>query len=391
MSVSHPSALIIGADFVPTKTNVEAFVSARTDALVDASLLEILENVDYSLFNLEVPLADVESPIDKSGPNLIAPVATTAGLKALCKGALGLANNHILDQGFAGLESTVAALDKAGIPHFGTGCNLAEASKPFFFQIADKRVGVYACAEHEFSIATEVLPGANPFDPLESIDHVRAMAKECDYAIVLYHGGKEYYRYPSPKVQKRCRKLVEAGAHLVVCQHSHCIGCFEQWQDGTIVYGQGNFLFDDSESEFWQTGLLIRVEFAEQPSISYIPLRKDGSSVRLADSVDGREILEGFESRSKAILEPNFIEEQYTAFARRYLNNYLFFCIPNSMSIAFRVVNKILAHSLPSRLLSRIALLALLNAIECEAHNELFAAGLRANLGLCHCETEAKR
>lgn len=42
--------------------------------------------------------------------------------------------------------------------------------------------------------------GANPFDVLESFDDVQALKEHCDYVIVLYHGGKEFYRYPSPHV-----------------------------------------------------------------------------------------------------------------------------------------------------------------------------------------------
>ena len=97
------------------------------------------------------------------------------------------------------------------------------------------------------------------------------MKAQCDYAIVLYHGGKEYYRYPSPNLQKTCRKLVEKGADLVICQHSHCIGCEEKYQDGTIVYGQGNFLFDHGDNEYWNTSLLVQIK--DDGQINYVPLK----------------------------------------------------------------------------------------------------------------------
>ena len=42
------------------------------------------------------------------------------------------------------------------------------------------------------------------------------LKKQCDYVIVLYHGGKEHYRYPSPYLQKVCRKIVDKGADIVV-------------------------------------------------------------------------------------------------------------------------------------------------------------------------------
>ena len=79
-----------------------------------------------------------------------------------------------------------------------------------------KKIGIYACVEHEFTVATEKESGANPIDLLETPDHIVELKKQCDYVIVLYHGGKEQYRYPSPNLQKTCRKLVEKGADLVV-------------------------------------------------------------------------------------------------------------------------------------------------------------------------------
>lgn len=37
------------------------------------------------IFNLEVPLTDQEDPIDKQGPNLIAPISTVRGIKELTR------------------------------------------------------------------------------------------------------------------------------------------------------------------------------------------------------------------------------------------------------------------------------------------------------------------
>ena len=148
-------------------------------------------------------------------------------------------------------------LRKNGIAFAGAGSNLSDASKSYVVEIDGKKIGIYCCTEHEFSIATLTSAGANPFNPLESLDHIQDLKAQTDHVIVLYHGGKEHYRYPSPHLQKVCRKCIEKGADLVVCQHTHCIGCEEKYLNGTIVYGQGNFLFDYTESEYWQTGLLI--------------------------------------------------------------------------------------------------------------------------------------
>lgn len=368
---------LIGADIVPTKSNLVPFCEGNANALVGSELLAILKSVDYALFNLEVPLADKKSPIEKCGPNLIAPTEAVRGLKALNKGAFCLANNHIMDQGAEGLSTTLSVLDAAEIPHFGAGENLADAMEPFLVSVGGKRLGVYACAEHEFSIASECMPGANPFDPLESIDHVRSLRQLCDYLVVLYHGGKEHYRYPSPLLRKGCRKLAEAGANLVVCQHSHCIGCAEDWSNCTIVYGQGNFLFDDTENEFWQTSLLIKVVLSEDPIVSYLPLRKHGAQVILATGRDAEEIVGDFRKRSHEITVPGFVESKYADFSVQSLDGYLNTYAPGSHTLAGRIVGKLTRQKMSRMLTNRRQMLAELNYLDCEAHRELFVEGIR--------------
>ena len=221
-------------------------------------------------------------------------------------------------------------------------------------------------------------PGANPFDPLESLDHIAALKAQCDFCIVLHHGGKEHYRYPSPNLQKVCRKMVEKGADLVVCQHSHCIGCEEKYQNGTIVYGQGNFLFDLSESEFWQSGMLVQI--GDDFEISYVPLVKQGNGVRLADDAQSKAILDAFHQRSEEIRQDGFVETRYTEFAETMRNHYLFTISGIRRGFVYRVANKLSGHRLGNWLLkrkySKAKRLVLKNFVECEAHRELLLKGL---------------
>ena len=372
-------SILIGADIVPTKSNIEQFNKGDAAFLVGSELLKILNDADYRIFNLEVPLTDVCSPIDKCGPNLIAPTSTINGYKSIGVDFVTLANNHILDQGEQGLLSTCDLLRKNNIAYCGVGDNLNLAKVPYVFEISGKKIGIYACAEHEFSIATENSVGANPFDPLESFDHVSSLKQEVDYVIVLYHGGKEHYRYPSPNLQRVCRKFVKSGADLVVCQHSHCIGCEEKYLDGTIVYGQGNFLFDDSESEFWQTSLLIRID--DNFQVSYIPLVKNGNNVQIASATASDRILKDFFARSEEIKRAGEIEKKYSKFAKKMIDDYLFRISGMGKSFAFRVLNKITRRKYGRWKLKRIfgkqQFLSVQNVLECEAHRELFEEGLK--------------
>lgn len=371
-------SILIGADIVPTKSNNVYFASGNMQDVVGVGLLNLLSKSDYRIFNLECPLVNADTPIQKCGPNLKAEVSTAKGLKSIGADLLTLANNHIMDHGNAGLESTISILEKENISFLGAGKNLEVAAKPFVFYINDKKIGVYACAEHEFSIAEGNKPGANPFDPLESFDHVVNLKKDCDYVIVLYHGGKEYYRYPSPMLQHICRKFVQKGADLVICQHSHCIGCEEKYHDGTIVYGQGNFIFNSINASLSQTSLLIEIK--DDFRIDYIPLEKHGCGIRLAKNDAAKNIISDFYHRSEQIKNAEFVKREYSKFAKDMLNHYLLTCSGYGHKFALKFFNKLSRYKMTDFIISRFRtkeLLAIRNFIECEAHRELFVEGLK--------------
>lgn len=369
---------IIGADLVPTDSNIDLFANADVETLIGKDIKRLLDSANFTIFNLEVPLTDFSTPIKKCGPNLIAPTKTIAGLKAINPYFFTLANNHILDQGEQGLNSTMSLLDKYGIDYAGAGKDVEEAAKPYVLEQDGKKIGIYCCAEHEFTIATEITPGANPFDPLNSLDHIMELKKQFDYVIVLYHGGKEHYRYPSPYLQKVCRKIVDKGADIVVCQHSHCIGCEEKWHEGTIVYGQGNFLFDDCDNEFWNTSLLLEVKLSNELEVNYIPICKNKNGVRLADETEAETILKQFHKRSHDILCEDFVQENYSKFAESMILGY-YYRISGKVSsfLPIRIINKLSNYLFLKWIYGSKEKTMIENCLECEAHRELFSQFLR--------------
>lgn len=368
--------ILIGGDLIPTNSNIDLFNNGDVNGLLGDELHSIWSKADIRIFNLEVPLSDEPDPIPKHGPNLIAPTSTMKGIQALKPSLITLANNHILDHGITGLTSTENLLKKYNIPYLGVGDNLELASKPYILKYEDKTIGIYSCTENEFSVATDNSPGANPFDPLESLDHINELSTNCDYTIVLYHGGKENYRYPSPNLQKVCRKIVEKGADLVICQHSHCIGSYEKYNNSTIVYGQGNFIFNKYDNEFWNNGLLINLKIKNKLQLEFIPIIREKKGVRLATGEVAEEILSEFEKRSKKIIEKGFIEEKYIELAQRNIDSYLrgFLGFGRWLSVIDR---RLLKGRIIRRRLNSKKLLKLQNFIECETHRELVLTGLK--------------
>lgn len=318
--------VLIGGDLVPTDSNEKEFRDGDIRSLINKNLWDIISSAGYRIFNLETPLTDTKHPISKEGPKFIAKTSTIKGIKALNTDLVTLANNHILDQDEQGIRNTIHNLKQSKIAYVGGGYNLNAASKPYIFEKNGLRIGVYACVEHEYTIATDIKGGANPFEPLDSLDHIANLSAKCDYTLVLYHGGKEFYRYPTPYLQKVCRKIIEKGANLVICQHSHCIGCYEEYNQGTILYGQGNFIFDLEDSvnnKFYETSLLVKLNFRQTVEISYIPIRKAGKRIQLAMDEDKNAILKSFYQRSEQIKEKGFIENKYKELALQKGSRYL--------------------------------------------------------------------
>ncbi len=374
--------ICLGGDIVPTSINQAAFCEGNIDKLLEDDLQEILSKSDANILNLETPLCDELRPIVKCGPNLHAPSACINGLQVMKITALGCANNHTLDQGADAMFQTKKLCKEHGIDVFGIGKNLQDAVKPYIIEKNGKRVGIYACAEHEFTIATDNRAGANPYDALYSFDHVAELKNSCDYVIVMFHGGKEYYRYPSPDIQRICRRFVEKGADLVVTQHTHCIGCREDYLNKVIIYGQGNFLFDQSvhvNKDFYSSGLLLKIVINDELCIEEVPVKLQTDGVlALAKMDEKKNIMKEYRKRSEDIKKTDCVKKKYSQFAKESIEGYL--RIPLGYinhSIVLRIINRLMSRKFFFLLINEKHRLLMLNIIECEAHRELFIRGLK--------------
>lgn len=363
------SRILIAGDTLPTEANTILFSEERLEEIFDQNLITFFQSCAVSIANLEGPLTKSNTPIPKSGPSLKAEPSCISTIKRLGITALSLSNNHIMDYGPSGLHDTIQTLEAKEIACFGAGNDLSAAKRPYIFTLDNKKVGVLACAEYEFTIAGDYVPGASPFDPLETLDDIAALKEQTDYVIVLYHGGKEYYRYPAPYLQKRCRKMADKGANLILCQHSHCVGSMEIYNASTILYGQGNFVFSRCGNDFCNYGLLVEIDLMTE-KILFHPVMQTECGVRLADAEEKKTILDGFYLRSEHIKEAGFIEKEYKKFAHKMLPVY----DRAALGLFFKIVK--LHPKLYRFYFRRKDRLKMLNALRCEAHWDLYREGL---------------
>lgn len=371
--------ILIGADIVPTEKNMELFVKGDVEQLLGEELKKYMDSADYIILNLEAPFTDKETPIIKAGENFRIPTKAFEGVKNINPYFFGLANNHILDQGEEGLKSTLELLNSNKIAYAGAGKNLDEASKSYIAEVNGYKIGIYACAEHEYSIAENDKAGANPYDPLYSFDHVKELKRKCNGVIVLFHGGKEYYRYPTPMIQRVFRKFAEAGADIVIAQHTHCLGCVENYLDSTLVYGQGNFLFDDGDREEEKSSVMIEMVFEDDVCrVEYVPLIKYKNVVRMADKYRKNEILSGLKLRSEQIKKDSFVKEEFQKLAYSQRRRYLLGLSGGfSRMLPVRIICKLFENIITGYFYSAYKCLPADDFINCETHCEILREILR--------------
>lgn len=374
MSAQEKKYLLTVGDFFPTEANYDLFCEGRLEDLLDQGLIEIFKKAEIRVANLEGALTDADRPIIKDGSTLKAPRQSINIYTKLNMTCLSMANNHIMDYGYKGFVDTTELLREVGIKYLGAGNNLEEAKRPTIFEISDKKVGLYSCAEYEFTIATEKSAGANPFDALYILDDIEKLKKEVDYLIVFYHGGKEYYRYPAPYVQSRCKRMVDKGADLILCQHSHCIGCMETYRGAVILYGQGDFILNNSDNDYRNTGLLVKVN-VDTWEIDFLPVCKNGRGVRLAAGEEKDEILAKFFERSHQIKSADFVQAEYRKFADEMLPVYEKWIAGFPGKVLYRLCPNVLRKYRNSK--NRCQMI---NLTRCEAHRDLYINGIIENL-----------
>jgi hypothetical protein len=215
---------------------------APTLGIVDASVRYELDPISLAIINLETPPVETLKRRPKAGPSLYGDEKITANFIGT-KFVVNLANNHIMDYGETGLSDTIKICQDTGAEIGGAGKNLNEASKPIIKDIQGIKVGIICCAETQFGIATPWKSGVAAVRPW-IYKVINELKSKVDIIIISIHGASEMSPWPSPQWQDLLRSFIDVGATIVHGHHSHVPQGFEEYHNGIIFYGLGNFLVD---------------------------------------------------------------------------------------------------------------------------------------------------
>lgn len=347
--------ITICGDTCPTSGSESLFANGDVAALF-GDVTDIFKQSDRVIVNLECALSDgVVSPIKKMGPCLKSSVKSAKTLADAGVTDCSLSNNHIFDYGTQGIRDTIKALNENGLFWTGVGENEKDSRRNHMIKIKDKKIAVIAVCEHEYTYALDDRMGARPYDPYDTMADIRAAKRSADFVIVLYHGGKEQCEYPSPRLRKLCQAMAQKGADIVICQHSHCIGCYEEYLNSHILYGQGNFHFVNYiDHPHWLSGLVVGLDIDEKINISFIPVVVKGNGIDLAKDDAKDRIMKAFNERNE-ILKNGKWKEKWHEFCVKNSVNYM-----NAISNAFteksdNINNELFSHYL-----------------DCEAHTDVW-------------------
>ena len=192
---------------------------------------DIFSADDLTIANFEGTLTDSDKREDKTfafkAPASYASILTGGSVEAV-----NTANNHSHDYGEQSFNDTLAALDDAGIVHFGYD----ETAVMDVKGIKVGLVGIYELYDHlerEQQLKDNI---------------AKVKADGAQLIVVIFHWGNETETVPDSNQTTLGRIAIDEGADLVCGHHPHVLQGIETYKGRNIVYSLGNFCFGGNSS-----------------------------------------------------------------------------------------------------------------------------------------------
>ena len=192
---------------------------------------DIFSTDDLTIANFEGTLTDSDEREDKTfafkAPASYASILTGGSVEAV-----NTANNHSHDYGEQSFNDTLAALDDAGIVHFGYD----ETAVMDVKGIKVGLVGIYELYDHlerEQQLKDNI---------------AKVKADGAQLIVVIFHWGNETETVPDSNQTTLGRIAIDEGADLVCGHHPHVLQRIETYKGRNIVYSLGNFCFGGNSS-----------------------------------------------------------------------------------------------------------------------------------------------
>jgi hypothetical protein len=173
------------------------------------------------------------------------------------------------------------------------------------------------------------------------------------------------------------------GAGTVIVQHPHALGGYEHYRGGHIVYGQGAMVMDEEiyrDLGSFHEGFLVSLTVDQDgsSSMTLIPFTQSapGPGARRMIPSLAETFLRDLDTRSRAILDDDFIRDEWRRFCDERKHGYM-----SALMGHGRLLRRANRHGLLARVLyRRRRLLATRNVVCCESHREAVETVLKGGL-----------
>lgn len=183
---------------------------------------------DWTLANLEVPIAGDELGLAGADYCFNAPSETAGNIRENSIEYVTLANNHAMDRGVEGLEKTIMHLDENGIGHTGAFLQEEDRNKVSFADVNGIRIGIVSWTYATNQAADTDWRVNQFFDPYSTkipvlLEDIAKAKQESDCVLVCMHWGTEFTYELNEAQTILSQQIAAAGADVIVGNHPHTI------------------------------------------------------------------------------------------------------------------------------------------------------------------------
>jgi poly-gamma-glutamate capsule biosynthesis protein CapA/YwtB (metallophosphatase superfamily) len=306
--------LLFTGVIVPARC-VQSAIDAREDAnYVYGEVSEFISSADLAVGTLNTTLSDLSTHTGCIQTYVLvsdsrsAEAASSTGFDVM-----SVATNHIKNCAGASCGNnynqaffdTLDNLRANNILPVGAGMNLEEAMLPVVVEVQGIRFGFVSLGMVEpMAFAGKYSPGIAELTDENLRGAIEAARQVSDVVIAMPHWGPEDTSDPNSYQLHFAEVAVEAGANVVVGNHTHVVQAIEQRDGIDVFYGLGNFIFDQTWDLAHQQGVMLILHFKGTDYTGYdlIPTHVDGDgTVHIAGTDEAAQIIQRIEEASEKL------------------------------------------------------------------------------------------
>jgi len=216
-------------------------------------------------------------------PAFNTPDAFLRDLKGTGFDFLGMANNHAMDRGEAGLLRTLSIVRGDGLGYAGTFRSKGDRDSLRIMDIHGIHIGIlnytygtngaYPSKEHNYMLA--VIDTGRMSEEIKE-----ARPKGAEIIALFLHFGQEMQAEPTPFQDSIVNFAIRAGADLIIGSHPHVIGPVRFFKtvnggldSGLVAFSLGNF-FSNQYWRYTDAGVILTVGIEKNTGTGKLSIRE---------------------------------------------------------------------------------------------------------------------